>query len=141
MPDLISIARLPLATAAEWLSNVAGKLLSTDKVWAGAIPVDLGNVTGNVALNLASGINFKAAMTGNIVFNSATNAKRGQSGLIELTHSGAARTATITTAAYSAAAGVLGLSTTGAGAVDHLSYYVRDDGKVCLYVSGKTMSA
>lgn len=123
-----------IATAAQIWANTADKTIDTDGAWSSALPVDLGNLTGNVTLDFATFINAKAAFTGNVTFNTASNnVKTGQAGVIEITHSGAARTLGLNATYFRSANGAgIQLSTAGAGTKDLLGYYVAFSGLVVI---------
>lgn len=124
------------ATLAQILANTADKIIDTDGAWSSAVPVDLGNLTGAVTPDFATFVNAKAALTGNITLGLPTNyGKKGQSGIIEITHSGAARILAVNTAYWSTPNGAaIVLSTSGAGVADRLGYYIQDNGKILLFI-------
>lgn len=121
------------ATAANFLANANALFLSPNEVWTAAEPVSLGaTLTGNIALDLDTFINSYGTVTGNITLNSATNAKPGQGGVIEL-NSAAERTLSFNTADFASPddAGIdLPIGTT------LLSYYVKQDGWVFVSLAG-----
>lgn len=126
--DVISVAAV-----ADILANASNKFIQTDEAWSSTAPVDLGNLTGNLTLDFNTFVNAKGALTGNITFNTISNAKHGQSGVFEFTHSGGARTLTLGSGCVSAGAAGVTLSTGGAGVKDRVGYYVQDDGKVLVF--------
>jgi hypothetical protein len=67
-----------IATAANIRANSGSDVLTTDQAWASAGFVDLGNVSGNVTLDLDVGSCFRATLTGNITLSFA-NGRQGQS--------------------------------------------------------------
>lgn len=125
------MAAAAVASAAEFMSNTASKLLTAAGVWDAAVPVTI-PFAATVNLDFATFINGKILATSNFSLGTPTRTKKGQMGILEITHSGAGRTMTLSPAYFKAAAG-FSLSTT-AGAVDYVSYYVCDDGKVLLNV-------
>lgn len=80
-----------VATAAEFRSNSANKLLTTDKVWSAAATVALSDAA-TIAVDLSTGINFTVTIAGNRTLGNPTNQKVGQSGYFEVTASGGTRT-------------------------------------------------
>ena len=127
-----------IATAANYLSGTAQKLMTVANVWAAAVPVDLGSaMSGNVAMNFANGINYFGTLAAAITFNSQTGGKHGQSGVITLTNPGGAYTVSVNTSVFKThnAAGI----SLGAGE-NKLGYYVDRDGKVFLYIAGKAVA-
>ena len=135
--DALYITLANVATAANYLANTANKILDTDGVWAAAVPVFNGNISGAVAVDFSTFIHRRSNMTGNVTLDVVTNAKKGQSGVFELVHVGAARTVTLNPAYWCAAnqATSLALSTV-AGQKDLISYYVSYSGKVFVSVLG-----
>jgi hypothetical protein len=133
--DAIYLSIANIATAAQFMANVAGKILSTDQVWQSAIPTSSGNLSGGVNLDFSTFINTKITMVGNLYLNAGLNVKRGQSGVIEFTHSAAFRTLTFNPAAFTTNnnGSSLTISTSGT-ARDIVSYYVLDNNKVLLTV-------
>ncbi len=132
--DATYILQSAIATAANFLAKVAGKVLTADKVWDAAVSVSLGaTLSGNLTLDLATFIHAHGTATGNIVFNAVTNPK-SQSGVIEITASGGDRTVGLNSAAFSGA-GV----TIPSGQTYLFSYFLRHGGKVHLGVAGRNV--
>ncbi len=127
-----SIAVQDEATAAQFRSNEPDLALSTDGVWGAAASVALASVSGHVALDLDTGLNFTLAMTENTIFDAPTNGKDGQGGKIEITQNAAAAKTLAFDAAYVWAGGVDGVISTALSARDVLYYQVLADGKVHL---------
>jgi hypothetical protein len=77
-----------IATAAQYWANTAGKLLTTDGLWASAVPVVV-PYAASVTLNFANGINFSIeSITGAITIANPTGGKAGMSGYVRLSGSG-----------------------------------------------------
>jgi len=72
------LATAAVATAAELCANTASKLVSATGLWSAAAVVDLGNVTGTVTIDFATGLNFKMTLIGNVTLANPTNLKSGQ---------------------------------------------------------------
>lgn len=125
------MATAALATASDYMSKAASKILTAAGVWDAAVPVAI-TYAATINFDFAAFINAKITATGNVTFGTTTNLKKGQTGIIEFTHSGAARTLSINSTYWKLASG-FALSTS-AGAVDYIAYYVCDDNKVLLSV-------
>jgi len=126
------------ATSANYLANTANKVLTAAAVWAAAVPVNLGaTLSGNLTINYSNGINFYGTATGNIVWNATSNVKTGQSGLIEITASGADRTVGVTASAVTFV-GTLPTITNGTKCV--FGYYGLQGGKTLMWVQGKGLT-
>ncbi|KRR21713.1 hypothetical protein CQ13_06590 [Bradyrhizobium retamae] len=78
-----------VATAAELCANTASKLLSVSSLWSAASVVDLGNVSGTVTIDFATGLNFKMTTTGSITLANPTNLKSGQAFGLKIAMGGA----------------------------------------------------
>jgi hypothetical protein len=135
-----SIATFPETTAAQYRANTAGKALSTDKIWAAAVPVALTDAA-TVTMDFSTFINATLTGTGGVgtsrTLGAASNAKPGQSGVIEwYPVTGALALVIPTGSSYVAAGGVstLVLSNTN-GARDAIAYSVQSDGKILLIVN------
>src|SRR5690606_32025942 len=91
----------PIASAADGRTGTATtKLLGVKNTWDAAAYVSLGNsLSGNITLDLATGFNFSGTATGNITFNSVSNAKN-QSGTIDITASGGNRTVSYNSSSF-----------------------------------------
>ena len=76
-----------LATASEFQSDTASKVLPVESVWDAAEYVAV-TYASSVTLDLNAGFNFSTTLTGNITLANPTNAKPGQSGVIVLTQDG-----------------------------------------------------
>jgi hypothetical protein len=78
-----------IATAAEFRSYTASKLLTATGLWDAAAVVDLGTVTGTVTIDFSTGMNFKMTTSGNITLANPNNLKSGQSFGIKIAMGGA----------------------------------------------------
>jgi hypothetical protein len=134
----VKLANSALATVADFLSNVANKLLTTDKVWAAAVPVTLPNVLVTVP-DFSTGIDFIMNMTGSgYTLSNPTNPKLGQKGILYLVQSSSGN-CTITTwgTAYKFAGGVKPALSTAANAIDVISFAVKSATEVdCFFARG-----
>lgn len=72
------IATAAVATATEFCAKTASKLLSADTLWDAASVVNLGNVSGTVTIDFATGLNFKMTLVGNVTLANPSNLKSGQ---------------------------------------------------------------
>jgi hypothetical protein len=130
------IADVPAASAADFLADVANKVLVSDKVWDAAVPVSLGTPSGNVTLDFAAFINGFMSPAANITFFAANNRKAGQSGQIRVWNP-SARTLSLNTSIF--------VTPNGAGIAlgtgrNILSYYVDDELLVHVFLAGKGMA-
>lgn len=67
----------------------SGKLITTSKVWEDAESVDLDNLTGTVALDFSTFLGLAhGVVTGNITLDAVTNAKPGQTVVLDLAQDG-----------------------------------------------------
>lgn len=88
------MAAAAVIAAGEYAAATASKLLSAAGVWADATFKALTDAT-NIAVNMATGINFSVTLAGNRTLSNPTNGKPGQSGVIKVTATGATRTLSI----------------------------------------------
>lgn len=124
-----SSATLDAATAAEFRSNIANKVLLTDKVWGAANSVAL--VPGaSVAIDLGSGLNFTLAMGGNYTLANPSNVKDGQAGKIEISQDATGSRTLAFGANWVFANGTDPTLSTAANARDILFYQVMANGTV-----------
>jgi hypothetical protein len=79
------------ATAAQYRSNTADKILSTDQVWSAAALVALSD-GATIAVDMSTGFNFSVTLGGNRTLGNPTNTKVGQSGAIVVGATGSTRT-------------------------------------------------
>jgi hypothetical protein len=114
------------ATALQYLGNTAGKILTTDKVWAAAVPVALSGTT--VAPPFNTGIDFTWTLSAASTLNNPTGAKAGQKGVIYLTPGGFNITSWGTM--WKFAGGTKPTLTATGGALDAISYAYN--GSVCI---------
>jgi len=120
-----NVATMDEATTAQFRSNTADKILSTDQVWAAADTVALSWTSGgNTAVDLSLGLNFTvSAATGNSTLAAPTNAKTGQSGFVYITQDSTPR-ALAYASAWVFDGGTDPTLSTGSGAKDVLYYTV-----------------
>jgi hypothetical protein len=132
-------ASADVATAAQYLNNTAGKVLTTDQFWSAAGTVTLTDAS-TVTMDFSTFINAKLTGTASVgasrTLGAASNVKVGQFGVIEWFPVTSATTLVIPTgSSYVAAGGIstLSLSNTN-GARDAITYRVLNDNKVLLSV-------
>lgn len=129
----VKMASSAIATAAEFLSNAANKILTADRVWAAAVPVGLTSAAGVITPNLAQGIDFAVVLNqaGHTLAN-FTNSKPGQKGIIYLYQDGTGgRTITTWGTAIRFQSGAKPTLSTAANAYDMLSYAIDANGFAC----------
>lgn len=128
----VTFAKLTnVATAAEFQSNTASRLLAAGPVWtaAGAVTLTDG---ATVTLDMSAAINAKVTLGGNRTL-AVSNTKVGQGGLLEVIQDGTgSRTLSYTGGSFVFAAGAAPTLTTTASARDILAYQVLNDGKVLI---------
>lgn len=126
-----TISETGAATAANFRADTDG-VLTVAVVWDAAAYVNLGATwTGNQTIDYSTFFNGYATATGNFTFNGRSNAKAGQSGIIEVTASGGDRTVSYTSSAYSSPNSA-SLGTITSGTTVSFSYHVLNSGKVQL---------
>lgn len=77
------VAPAALATANDFRSDTASKILPVEAVWDAAAYIEPA-FASSVALDFSTGFNFKIVLTGNLTLANPTNVKQGQSGIIIL---------------------------------------------------------
>lgn len=96
-----TVAGEAIATAANYRANLAGKLLTTDGVWAAAVPVSLGTaISGNISINPSQWLHWYGSASGNFVFSGLLGTLKNQSGTIRITAVGGNRTVGFNTAVF-----------------------------------------
>lgn len=128
------LASAGIATAAEYRANTASNILDTAGVWAAAVPVALTDAA-TIAVDFSTGINFTVTLAGNRTLGQPTNAKPGQSGVIEVRQDGTGTRTLAFHADYLWAGGTDGVLSTAVSTMDALFYYVRADSKILLSLS------
>jgi hypothetical protein len=116
-------AVLDETTSAQWRSNVADKILSTDQVWGAMAEVTLTD-GANIAVDLGSGFDFTVTLGGNRTLSNPTNTKVGQRGRIRVVQDGTGSRTLAYGSNYEFAGGTAPTLTTTAGAEDVLYYDV-----------------
>lgn len=117
----MAIARLPEATTADYRSNTADKLLSTDQTWSAMAEVTLTDAA-TVALDLSTGFDFTVTLAGNRTLGNPTNVKVGQKGRIRVVQDGTGSRTLAYASYYKFAGGTAPVLTTTASAEDYLFY-------------------
>jgi hypothetical protein len=127
-----------IATTAQFLANTAQKILTTDQVWAAAVPVVLAD-NAAVAPDFNQGIDFVWTLgaVGRTLSN-PLNPKPGQKGIIYLVQDATGgRTITTYGVVYKFAGGTKPTLSTTANAVDVLSYAVKSVTEIeCFFTGG-----
>lgn len=116
-------------TAAQFQANTADKALSTDQVWSAASTVTLTDAA-TIAVDMSTFINAKVTLGGNRTLGQPSNAKVGQSGLIEIIQDGTGSRTLAYHADWLFAGGADPTLSTAAGARDLLFFQVLNDGKI-----------
>lgn len=134
-----TVAGTIVATAAQWRSKLAGKLLTADGVWSGAAGVNWGAaLNGLLTLDFNTFYDAHGTLAGNVTFQIVANFKAGQKGVITLINPGGAYTLSINTAIGKTANG--SPLTIGAGE-NKIGYFCDGlDGKVFFYIAGKAVA-
>lgn len=134
--------KVKVATAAEFRADTAGRLLSSDEVWDAAAHANLGNLTGTVALDLDTflGAAYGTA-TGNITLGATSNAKPGQTFVLEVTQDGTGgRTLSLNTTYWVTSEGGAIEWDTTSGALNVLVGTVLQSGKILIALAGKAVA-
>lgn len=121
--SVLATAIAPRATAAEYRSAAAGKVIEPDDAWSAAGFVSLTDAA-TVAVDLSTGFNFTLAIGGNRTLGNPTNTKDGQSGVIVITQDGTGSRTLAYASNWEFASGTAPVLSTAAGAKDVLSYIV-----------------
>lgn len=127
------VAGTALATASEYRSNTASKILNANAVWSAADLVALTDAA-TVAVDMSTGINFTLTLAGNRTLGQPQNPKVGQSGVIYVVQSGGGNTLGYH-GDYKFAGGTPPVLSTAAGAVDRLTYFVRSSTHIDIDIS------
>lgn len=111
------------ATSAQFLANSSnGTVLTTDIVWASAVPVTL-TFSATPTWDFNTFVNAKLTVTANITAITLSNIKAGQSGVIAITQGGVGSFTVVWPAGVLFTGGTDLVLSTAAGAIDVLSYY------------------
>lgn len=128
---------LDTASAADYRAGTAGKILLADTAWLAGEPVDAGNVTGTIALDLSTFINRKSVMTGNVTLGAVSNAKPGQTGVLEFVQDATGgRTLGVNPTYWQLAGGEMPLISADPNSRNVLAYFVQGNGKLLLSLIG-----
>lgn len=118
-----NMAAAALATAAEYRSNTASKLLPVASVWSAAAEVALTDAA-TIVVDFSTFINGSVTLAGNRALGNPTNEKVGQSGYIRITQD-ATGTRTLSYGTdWEFAGGVAPVLSTAIGAQDLLFYQI-----------------
>lgn len=124
------------ASAADFRAATANKVITAAAAWSGAARVSLGNLTGNVTLDLNTGINFSGTLTGNVTIQLPNNIKAGQAGSLVLTQDGTGSRTITFAAAWLPLGGVAPLFDTTASRKNYISF--QDiGGSQLIYTGGR----
>lgn len=122
-------ATLDETTAAQYRSNTADKVLSTDQVWSAADFVTLTDAA-TIAVDMSAFINATVTLAGNRTLGNPTNTKPGQSGVIEIVQDGTGSRTLAYSSNWEFAGGAAPTLSTAAGASDLLFYTVRSSTRI-----------
>lgn len=126
---------IDLCTAALYRSNGTQGLLSNNVVWSAADMVTIAKSGSNLPIDLSTFINGQITIDANLTLVNPSNAKPGQSGIIEFTQDGTGgRTLTLGTNYKTVSGNGIALSA-AAGAVDTVSYFVKSSTHIKLSLS------
>lgn len=127
---LFHSGNLLAATAAQYRANTAGMIpLTPAAVWSAAALVTL-TQAATIAVDMSSGINFSTTMTGNRTLGAPSNAKPGQSGVIEILQDATGGRTLAFASAWVFAGGADPVLSTAANARDVLAYTVLAPGVI-----------
>ncbi|MES2902691.1 MAG: hypothetical protein V4696_00755 [Pseudomonadota bacterium] len=117
------------ATIAEYRSNAANKVLTTDQVWGAAASVGW-LFSGTITLDFAAAINFTMQLTGNTTFANPVNGKPGQTGRVEIVQDATGSRTANFGSNWKFAGGIDPVLSTAGNTLDILRYEVLADGTV-----------
>jgi hypothetical protein len=118
------LASAAIATTAQWRSNTASLVLTTDQVWASGAAVALTDAA-TIAVNFSNGVNFSVTLGASRTLGLPTNMKVGQTGWIQITQPASGGPFTLSYASgWKFPGGIGPTASTAAGAVDLLFYTV-----------------
>ena len=126
-----NLASAAIASAAEYRSATASKLLAAANVWTAAELVTLTDAA-TIAVDLSTGINFTVTLGGNRTLGAPSNTKVGQSGVIIVVQDGTGGRTLAYNAVYKFAGGTAFSIDTTASRVSLLSYFVRNSSNIIL---------
>lgn len=118
-------ASLGISNAA--LKNALNAFTSGNYCAEKALPA----TTGNVTLDLATGVNYGGTLTGNITLVNPSNMQAGQSGIIRIVNDATPRTIAYGSF-WKSPSGSMPALTAVAGAVDVFGYYVESASRITL---------
>lgn len=120
---------VPAAAGSDFRTGTdATKALTSDACWDAAAYVVLNDSGGNIAVDLASGINFTMTMDGDYTLSAPSNGKPGQSGCIVLTQDGTGTQTLAYNSVWKFAGGTDPTLSTAPSTVDILFYQVLANG-------------
>ena len=131
-----------LATTAELHSKTDGRLIGADQLWDAAAPVNLGDLTGTVAVDFDDflGAAYGVA-TGNITLGVTSNVENGFSFFLQITQDATGTRTIALNATYWVTAGGEALDwDTTASAINVLGCVVLEGGKTLVSVIGKAVA-
>lgn len=117
------------ATAAQFQANSSSQPLNAPSVWAAAALVASAQAA-TIAVDLSAGLNFTTTMTGNRTLGAPSNAKAGQSGVIQIIQDGTGNRTLAFDAAWKFEGGTDPELSTAANARDVLVFTVIAPGDV-----------
>lgn len=120
-----------IATAAEYMSNAAGKLLSPNNVWEAADEAVL-TYAANTAVDMGAFLNAQITLIGNGTLENPTGAKVGQSGHIRVIQDGTGNRTLSYGSNYVFAGGTAPTLSTTASDEDLLFYKVLTTSRIFL---------
>lgn len=120
----LKVATAAVSTAANYLTNAASVFLTPNAVWAAAVTVALTDAA-TVTPDISTGINFTWTIAGNRTLAFPANVKVGQSGSIWVSQDATGSRTISWGSGWKTAAGVAGVLSTAANAVDRIDYVVR----------------
>src|SRR5215469_4579990 len=119
----VKLAAAAIASTAQFLGNAVSLLLTTDQVWAAAVPATLSGTVVTPTLN--AGINFSWLLTGASTANNPLSMKPGQSGVFFLVQDSIGNRTVTWGNQYKFPGGVKPTLSTAPNAVDIISYVCR----------------
>ena len=122
-------AVLDETTAAQFRSNTADKVLSTDQVWSAADFVSLTDAA-TVAVDMSTFINATVTLAGNRALGNPTNTKPGQTGVIEIVQDATGNRTLSYGSNWEFAGGSAPTLSTAANSSDALYYTVRSSTRI-----------